>query len=132
MKEISLTKWVISVATAVSIGLVMFIGSVLNDHVVWQPELSAFEKAHAAEHEEESKTLNTIQVNQEGFKQRVGNIEKLLLKQTVRDLSADLRELQNRKRAEPSEWTDVDQRMLDRTISDLQDAELELEKLNEG
>ena len=125
------TAWVVSVATAASIGLVTFIGSMVTDQIVWQPELIAFETAHAEDHEQETKAFQAIQQNQEGFKARVNNIERLILRQAVRDISADIRALEAKQTAAPGTWSDTDQRLLDRARADLDEAQRALDAVDD-
>jgi len=122
-----LTKLVVSIATAASIGIVMFIGSMINDQLVWQSELSAFSVAHASDHQEETQAYKSIQENQEGFKARVDNIERLILRQAMRDISADIRWLEQKRDDPQTEWTDADQRLLDRANEELADTQRELD-----
>lgn len=107
----------------------MFIGAMVNDQLVWQPELSAFQVAHADEHKGESEKLDSIKSNQEGFQRRVSNIERLILMQTIRDISGEIRALETRK--DSGEWSDIDQRLLDRAENDLADAQRELDQIDD-
>lgn len=127
----SLTKWVISVATAASVGVVMFVGSMINEQLVWQSELLAFGTAHAEDHETETAAFSAIQKNQEGFKKRVGNIERLILRQTMRDVSADIRALEAKQTATPGTWTETDQRLLDRARQELDEAQEEYDAIGD-